>query len=104
MEIRTVYLAGKISGQPRYRSKFRRAAAGLRRRGYKVMSPAVLPAGWKWVEYMQITLMMLHVCDAVAMLPGWQDSRGARIEHEQAQIERKPILYIDEDGQGGFAE
>jgi hypothetical protein len=31
-----------------------------------------------------MALRQLALCDGVALLPGWQDSRGARIEHQLA--------------------
>ena len=39
-----VYLAGKITGDTRYRAKFRDAAKVLEAAGYVVLNPAILPA------------------------------------------------------------
>lgn len=93
-----IYLAGKITGDNAYRSKFERASAGLRLLGYIVMSPAILPYGWEWGDYMHICRAMIDVCDMIAMLPDWKESRGAREEHAYAQARRMPTLYITEDG------
>lgn len=99
-KIKTVYLAGKISGDAGYREKFERAEKGLRARGYKVMSPHVLPEGWQWSEYMRITLAMLDVCDGIALLPDWTQSLGASMEATKAKEQGKPVAYINSDGAG----
>ena len=31
--------------------------------------------------YMRADVMLLAICDAIALLPGWQNSRGARVEY-----------------------
>ena len=48
------------------------------------MNPAVLPDGWEHDAYMRIAIPMLMECEAVAFLPGWQQSRGARQEFTRA--------------------
>ena len=40
----TVYIAGKITGDPDYRAKFEHAAEVLTSVGYTVLSPAILPS------------------------------------------------------------
>jgi hypothetical protein len=42
-----------------------------------------------WIEG---TLELLRRCDAVLMVEGWQDSRGARGEHAEAKRLGKPIF------------
>jgi hypothetical protein len=48
-------------------------------------------------QYMSIALAMLDCCDAVYMLHGWQDSKGARIEHQYAIEHGKVIMYQEEE-------
>ena len=55
----TIYLAGKISGDPEYREKFEDAAQMLRGMGFQVLNPAELPQGWKPKDYMRVCLPML---------------------------------------------
>lgn len=38
------------------------------------------------------TLELLRRCDAVLMVPGWEESRGARGEREEAQRLGKPVF------------
>lgn len=33
---------------------------------------------------MRMSLRQIAACDCLCMLPGWRDSRGARIEHRLA--------------------
>ena len=40
-----VYIAGKITGDRRYRAKFREAAKALEEAGHVVLNPATLPDG-----------------------------------------------------------
>lgn len=39
-----------------------------------------LGKGRKWSEYMKADIQMLLGCDGILLLPGWQNSRGARLE------------------------
>lgn len=44
MQKKTVYLAGKITGDPFYRSKFYEAQKKLEEGGFIVVNPALLPS------------------------------------------------------------
>ena len=43
---------------------------------------------------MIVSLALLHVCDAVLLLDGWQESKGARLEHKTALAQHKRI-FVD---------
>ena len=77
-----VYIAGKITGDPKYRyqAKFQRAATGLRMCGNIVLNPADLPEGMEAADYMRICMAMIDVADAVVFLPDAAESAGARLE------------------------
>lgn len=82
---RKVYLSGRITGQENYKAVFRWAAADLTRQGYVVLNPAILPQGLDEPDYMRIALAMLDSADAVALLPDWNWSKGARIEADYCE-------------------
>ena len=51
-EKRTLYLAGKITGDPYYFTKFYNAQKKLEEGGFIVVNPALLPAeGFTWEAY-----------------------------------------------------
>lgn len=89
-----IYLAGKITGDPDYRRKFSAAAYRMRREGHTVINPARLPEGLTAADYMRICTAMLEAADAIALLPDWQDSRGARIEKELAEYTGKAVRML----------
>lgn len=89
-----IYISGKISGLPRekYMRHFQSYEKVLKALGYDVVNPtrfAVCKYEWlyKLVGY-NLTLLYdlwrLSKCDAIWMLPGWEDSKGARIERNFA--------------------
>ena len=88
-----IYLAGKITGDPDYRAKFMMARRQLEKQGHVVLSPAVLPEGLKPGDYMQICTAMIDVADAVAFLPDWWDSAGAKVEQQYAAYAGKTRLW-----------
>lgn len=92
--MKKVYLAGKITGDPEYREKFRRAQEELERKRYIVLNPAVLPVGMSRADYMSICFPMLSVADMIVMLPDWKQSPGARLELEYARYTGKEIVEI----------
>jgi len=83
-----VYLCGPMTGLPGNNyAAFHKAAADLRAAGYSVVSPAetTLPSTAPWVSHMRKDIAdLVNTCDSVALLPGWQNSRGACIERNIA--------------------
>ena len=90
---KVVYIAGPITGVPNYREAFEQAENDLPAVGYIPLSPAKLPRGLTNDQYMRITLAMLDSADAVLFLVGWENSNGAKVEHECAKYIKKPIVY-----------
>lgn len=87
------YIAGKITGNKKYKEEFAKAEKILISKGHTPMSPAVLPAGFEHHEYMRVCFSMIDVCEAVYFLKDWRDSLGASMEHEYARIKNKVIIY-----------
>lgn len=91
-----VYVAGPMTGLPQLnRSAFFAAEAYLLGQGARVMNPAVLPDGWAHDAYIRIAIPMLMECEAVAFLPGWQQSKGARQEFTRAHAFGLVLLQLD---------
>ncbi len=88
-----IYIAGKITGVDNYKEIFGEAEARLKKMGFTVMNPAILPyPGFEHNEYMQICLTMIDVCDAVCLLDGWEESTGACMEFYHANSNGKLII------------
>jgi len=80
-----IYLAGPMSGYPDCNFQaFHVAAERLAAAGWAVFNPAENFGGRKDLpraEYLRLDLAMLTQCDAIALLPGWEESRGAKLEY-----------------------
>jgi|LGOV01.1.fsa_nt_gb hypothetical protein len=93
MKAKKVYIAGKITGDGNFKEKFARKEAELKRKGYVVLNPATLPAGFEYEEYMHICFAMIDMCDYMCMLRGYEKSPGAMREHAYATGKKMPFLY-----------
>lgn len=89
-----VYIAGRITGDPRYREKFAEAEAALREVGHIPLNPAVLPEGMEAEDYMRICTAMLDSADAIGLLGDWTDSTGAKLELHYADYAGKKTVDL----------
>lgn len=84
-----VYIAGPMTGLPDSNyAAFHAAALQLRRQGYEVESPAENEqpdCGGTWLGWMRLGIAQLAQCDAICLLPGWKESRGAQVEYQLAR-------------------
>ena len=104
MSKRRIYISGPMTGiEPReYRRRFREAETILRRHGYGCINPCrVWPCRFPWLYRLMNALLgkrlayavilaydlilLMTRADGIAMLPGWEQSRGARIENYTAR-------------------
>lgn len=93
-----VYIAGPMSNLPDFNyPAFHRAAGLLEQAGYQVLNPARSEGREgcsTWLDFIRAALRDVANADGVALLPGWQDSRGARIERDLARdlgLDVRPI-------------
>jgi hypothetical protein len=82
--MKKLYLAGPMSGCPSHNAPlFHRVAGLLRRQGYSVFNPAENNDGGvprPRSFYMRLDIPALLQSEAVVVLPGWEESRGASLE------------------------
>lgn len=73
---------------------FNAEAARLRAAGWEVLNPAEINPDhtMAWADCMRRDLAALVTCDAIQMLPKWQMSRGACLEHHVAAELRLQVL------------
>ena len=86
--IRRVYVAGPMTGIVEHNfPAFNEAARRLRELGLEVINPAELNVGLEadWAACMKGDIPHLLTCDTVALLPGWERSRGAQVESRLAR-------------------
>lgn len=89
-----IYIAGKITGDPNYKTKFEQAANEYLRSDV-ILLPTVLPGRMTPADYMRICFAMIDSADVVAFLPDWQDSPGARLEHDYCEYISKRIEHLE---------
>ena len=85
-----LYIAGPMTGLPEFNyPAFHVAAEQLGVAGYDVLNPADIDKAhnsdgakqaWDW--YMRHALRMVLDADGIALLYGWQNSRGAALEYK----------------------
>lgn len=82
----TIYIAGPMTGiKDLNRPTFNAVAAALRTFGFEVVNPVELcPPGMAWTDCMRRDIAAMMGCDSVALLPGWMNSKGARLERQIA--------------------
>lgn len=111
--LETVYIAGKMTGEPQFGFLvFDAAAQDLREKGYGVVSPAELDdpkirarclassdgvpqsgdTSWGQLLARDIIIVADQV-QGVAVLPKWNKSRGARLETFVAFLCGKPVVH-----------
>jgi len=90
-----LYIAGPMTGLPEFNyPAFFRAADRLRDVGHDPINPARADGreGCKtWLDYMRAALLDLAVCDGIALLDGWGESRGAALEAHIARSLDLPV-------------
>lgn len=90
-----VYLAGPMSGIEHCNiPAFIETAEAIRGQGHIVFCPTELGTRdlRTWEAYVARDTEKLIACDAVAVLPGWEASRGALLEVFAARVYDKPVL------------
>lgn len=94
---RVLYVAGPMTSLPEFNyPAFHQAAADLREAGFVVLNPAEneRPIDSAWDLFMRDALRMVSDADGIAVLHGWETSRGAQLEVHNAHALRMPVLAV----------
>ncbi|POR54555.1 uncharacterized protein DUF4406 [Paraburkholderia eburnea] len=78
-----LYIAGPMTGYAELNfPAFHTEARRLRELGFEIVNPAELnpDKGAEWLDCMRADIKQLVDCDGVALLQGWEQSRGASLE------------------------
>lgn len=94
-----IYLSGPMSGLPDFNHKaFHAATAKLRADGHTVFSPAEhVPDSTRFDVRAAFAEYCRFICleaDAIYMLPKWEGSAGAHVEHDLAKRIGVQIVYL----------
>lgn len=91
-----LYLAGPMTGMPDHdHQAFRVVAGRLRAEGHDVICPADDFDGDRslpWQTYLGEAVRQVTTADAVAVLPDWSRSKGARLEVRVAHALGLPVI------------
>lgn len=111
-----IYIAGRITGDPNYKAKFKSAETAVKdwqffdrhgvkyyirhsHFGFEAVNPAEFTLFGKildrypWRVAMAVCLCKLLGCSYVYMLKDWKQSKGATKEHKWAKFFGKEIIY-----------
>lgn len=122
------YLAGPMSGIPQFNfPTFFAAAENLRASGFDIVSPAEIDneedagaalaspdgdltnhkhvSGKTWGDFLARDVKLVaDDVQGIVLLPGWEESRGARLEAFLAlTCGHKILYYMDDDHYGSYA-
>ena len=99
MKKQSVYISGPVTGLSfdDVMKAFAEREAQLNAAGYIAINPVALShenvaAGATWEEFMAFDLTLLADCELITFLPGWEESRGARLEMYFAKLNGIGVL------------
>lgn len=95
-----IYLSGAMTGIKDYNFPlFNEYAKRLRNRGFSVINAAELSVheDWEWSDYMKRALREMMCATAIALIPGYCQSKGAQLELYLAGVLGIPIYDLAKD-------
>jgi hypothetical protein len=92
-----IYLSGPMAGLPEHNyPAFNVTANELRSAGHEVVNPAELhpEPGKTWEQCLRTDIRELCSCDAIALMPGWERSKGANLELHIAHRVGMDVIHL----------
>lgn len=92
-----LYLSGPMTGYPDNNfPAFHRWAKELRANGFDVVSPAEIQEAGSWELCLRADLRELTTCDGIALMPGWEASKGAHLELHVAHRLGMSVVHLSD--------
>lgn len=95
--MKRVYLSGPMAGLPEHNfPAFYAHAEQLRAIGYDVVNSADLnpEPGKSWEDCLRTDIRELCSCDTIALMPGWERSKGANLELHLAHRLGMEVMHL----------
>ena len=96
-----IYLSGPITGTTDYKERFARAEEFYKTSGFEVVNPVLigeevlkLNPNAEWQDFMIRDLEALRSCTHIALLEGWENSKGAKTEKAEAELLGLEIMHL----------
>lgn len=84
--MKKIYIAGPMTGYENFnRDSFHSAADCCAKNKDIALNPAILPDGLTQAQYMDICFAMIRAADAIYLLKGYEESKGAMAELAYAE-------------------
>lgn len=92
-----IYISGPITGTDDFYERFAEAEATWSCDGSSVVNPAklndIMPKDATHEEYMRMSFELLDICDAIYMMKGWEESKGANREYGYAVAKGMRLMF-----------
>jgi len=104
MKQKSIYIAGPVTGRPwkeaaaqfsAAEKRIRAAAAGSKTEIFTLNPTDFCRPDYDWLTAMRACVCQVASCHGIALLQGWQRSRGATLELKLAQDLHIPVVYVE---------